>query len=121
MKDFDPINFVRGLDAVSRADLRAALMDQAQRAADRTARDAQIAEFCAIFFGERSQRGAAMAFIDEASRYRRTDWPRDQTRGGVDPRAGSRRVRLFAIMRLSGGEPNRIRTIQNILAKSGKF
>lgn len=121
VKQFDPAEFVRSLDAISRADLREALADRAARAADRAARDAEIADFCAIFFGERSQRGAAMAFINETARYRRTDWPRDQARGGVDARAGSRRSRLFAIMRLSGGKPNRIRTIQEILAKSGKF
>lgn len=121
MRNFDPHELVRGLDPIELIELREAMADFTRRAADRAALWAEISDFCAVFYGHLKKTPAAKGFIKELLEYRRTDWPRDKARGNVHPRAENRRAKLFKIMRLCHGEPYQIRTIQKILANSGKF
>jgi hypothetical protein len=121
MKDFDPNEILRGLSPIELIELRQALADASRRAADRAALHAAITDFCVSFYGNLKKRPAARGFVEELLSYRRKNWPHDKVRGGVHHRAGDRRTKLFKIMRLCGGEPYRMRTIQDILSKSKRF
>ncbi len=119
--DLDARALVSSLDAISRAELRAALSDKNLLAENRAARNSEIADLACCHYAEFSPTSAAKRLAADLASYARGEWKKDFLRLKTAPQAGERRRRFFLIMRLSGGRPTGVRTIQEILVPHKMF
>jgi hypothetical protein len=119
--DLDARALVSSLDAISRAELREALSDKKLLEENRAARNAAIAEAARVYYGEFSARTAAARIAAELLQYANVGWCTDFARKGCAPQASERRKRMFLILRLSGGRPTGMRTIQEIIGRSWNY